>query len=98
MNVSAWGKSGAAPSNVPELSVKSTVNVSALPCVSELSATVTMTWALGAPEVNVMELALKTARDAPSPVLLKPKLTESPSAMSVGWKEIMAAVPSGMTW
>ena len=98
MNVSAWGKSGAAPSSVPELSVKSTVNVSAAPCVSELSATVTMTWALGAPEVNVMELALKTARDAPSPDVLKSKVTESPSMMTLGSKEMMAAVPSEMTW
>ena len=98
MNVSVGGKPGVTPPSVPPgLSVDAIANVSALPCVSEFSATVTMTWASGAREVNVTDSALKLARDAPSPVLLKSKVTESSAIISVGSKEITATLPSGMT-
>ena len=43
VNVSAGGKPGLASTSVPELCVKPTVNASAVPCVSELSATVIVT-------------------------------------------------------
>ena len=45
-----------------------------------------------------MELALKLACDAPSPSMLKSKVTESSAAMMLGSKEITANAPSGMIW
>ena len=70
------------------------MNVSAAPCLSELSATVTVTWGVDASGVSVMESALKLACDASSPVLLKSKVTESRAVMVVGSKEMTAERPS----
>ena len=97
MNLRGFGKIGVRPSGVSGLSVAVIVNVSSLPCLSELSATVTVI-VFGASGVNVMELVLKVTCDSPSPSMPISRMMEPPAAMLIELKEIMAEVPSGMTW